>query len=231
MKSEIIVARSLAINGADQVNSTRSVKMQRNKPERSMLVDMPRKSDALVIGNGKSRLQFDLNQLQELFTTYGCNALYRDFMPDNLIAVDIPMIYDILKANIHHSTNFYIQGHSQFDNHVERNNYKIIHYAYKEAFDSGNSAILVACQNQHKKIYIIGMDYDVYNVYSNTQNYNSVSHDSLPSQWQKRIKYIIDKYKDVEFIRVNANNIVPNIQVDNFTNISVEQFKEITNEL
>lgn len=205
--------------------------MPTNKQGPYTQVDTKRKSNALVIGNGKSRLQFDLNQLQQLFTTYGCNALYRDFIPDNLIAVDIPMIYDILKKDIHRNCNFYIQGHSQFDNHVERNNYKVIHYAYKEAFDSGNSAILVACQNQHKKIYIIGMDYDVYNVYSNTENYNKLAHSSLPSQWQKRIKYIIDKYKDVEFIRVNANNIVPDIQVDNFTNITVEQFKEIINEL
>ena len=43
---------------------------------------------AFVIGNGLSRVGFDLNTLRGKGTIYGCNALYRDFMPDVLIATD-----------------------------------------------------------------------------------------------------------------------------------------------
>jgi hypothetical protein len=194
-------------------------------------VGMARKSDALVIGNGKSRLQFDLNQLQQLFTTYGCNALYRDHVPDNLVAVDPNMIYEILKNEVYLKAQLYIQGHSHFDNHELRSHYKIIHYGYKEGYDSGNSAILVACQKGHKNIYMVGIDYTTNNVYSNTQNYNSQSHNSLPPVWQTRLTRIMNQYKDVNFIRVNGNDYTPNIDTDNFSNISVEQFKEIINEL
>ena len=194
------------------------------------LVDIKR-SDALIIGNGKSRLVFDLHELNAIFVTYGCNALYRDFIPDHLIAVDIPMIYEILRKNVQKQTKFYIQGHSQFDNHVSRNEYKIIHYAYKEAFDSGNSALLVACQNSHKNIYMIGFDYSTDNVYSNTENYNSHSHNSLPPVWQTRLQRIIDRYSDTNFIRVNANDYIPNIDKSNYKNVTIQQFKEITNEL
>ena len=43
---------------------------------------------AAVIGNGISRKDFDLAILKnKKIQTYGCNALYRDFVPDFLVAV------------------------------------------------------------------------------------------------------------------------------------------------
>ena len=46
-------------------------------------------SRALVYGNGKSRLKWDLNQeLQDNITTWGCNRIYNDVKVDNLVAVD-----------------------------------------------------------------------------------------------------------------------------------------------
>ena len=46
-------------------------------------------SRALVYGNGKSRLKWDLNQeLQDNITTWGCNRIYNDTVVDNLVAVD-----------------------------------------------------------------------------------------------------------------------------------------------
>ena len=51
---------------------------------------------AFVIGNGQSRLQIDLNNLRSKGTIYGCNALYRDFIPDVLVATDCKMSCQIL---------------------------------------------------------------------------------------------------------------------------------------
>ena len=48
------------------------------------------------IGNGESRKGFDLEQLRPHGKIYGCNALYRDFMPDVLIATDDKMREEIL---------------------------------------------------------------------------------------------------------------------------------------
>ena len=53
---------------------------------------------AFIIGNGPSRNEHDLHELQRRGTTYGCNALYRDFAPDYLIAVDLPMITEIITS-------------------------------------------------------------------------------------------------------------------------------------
>lgn len=196
------------------------------------------KNDAVVIGNGTSRLQFDLDSIHALYTTYGCNALYRDFTPDHLIAVDSNMIKEILENNAHVQSKLHIQGHSEFDNHIQRKNYEIIWYGLREALDSGNSAILVAAQHKHTKIYLIGFDYInsdniMTNVYLNTRNY-APSHQNemsmrLPQGWIKRLAKLVKRFKDTQFIRVNANNISTNITETNYSEITKEQFKEIIN--
>ena len=49
------------------------------------------KGNAYCIGNGPSRKGFDLAKLKATGQTYGCNALYRDFMPDFIFSVDRQM--------------------------------------------------------------------------------------------------------------------------------------------
>jgi len=54
-------------------------------------------SKAVVIGNGESRKWFSDKQYEVDAVTWGCNAIYRDVMVDNLVAVDYGMqqeIYD-----------------------------------------------------------------------------------------------------------------------------------------
>ena len=48
-----------------------------------------------IIGNGESRQGIDLAELNQYGKTYGCNALYRDYTPDALIAVDHRMAHQI----------------------------------------------------------------------------------------------------------------------------------------
>ena len=50
---------------------------------------------AFVIGNGVSRKGIDLNLLNKHGTVYACNAIYRDYDPDYLVAVDPKMIFEI----------------------------------------------------------------------------------------------------------------------------------------
>ena len=49
------------------------------------------RGNAYIIGNGPSRKDFDLNTLKTTGQTYGCNALYRDFLPDFIFSVDMKM--------------------------------------------------------------------------------------------------------------------------------------------
>ena len=43
---------------------------------------------AYVYGNGKSRKGWDISRKIEGVTTWGCNAIYRDGVVDNLVCVD-----------------------------------------------------------------------------------------------------------------------------------------------
>ena len=55
-----------------------------------------------MLGNGTSRKSIDLNQLKENGTIYGCNALYREFAPDFLVAVDTKMVLEINQSGYQH---------------------------------------------------------------------------------------------------------------------------------
>lgn len=52
---------------------------------------------AYIIGNGPSRADVSLHTLEG--TTFGCNALYRDFAPDYLISGDSTIIKEICKSD------------------------------------------------------------------------------------------------------------------------------------
>jgi len=53
---------------------------------------------AFIIGNGPSRKEFDLNKLKDE-VTFGCNALYRDFHPNWLVAIDNKIIQEIKESD------------------------------------------------------------------------------------------------------------------------------------
>ena len=52
------------------------------------------------IGNGESRKGFDLEKLRPYGKIYGCNAIYRDFTPDVLTAVDHGIMHEIYHAGV-----------------------------------------------------------------------------------------------------------------------------------
>ena len=56
------------------------------------------KNTVFIIGNGESRMDFDLTSLKEAGKIYGCNALYRDFSPDILVAGDVDITVEVVKS-------------------------------------------------------------------------------------------------------------------------------------
>jgi hypothetical protein len=191
---------------------------------------------ACVIGNGPSRLNFDLHCINATMTTYGCNVLYKDFMPNYLIAMDWPIVIKILEDNIHHKTNFYTQDNANF-NHVSVDVKENINWLknMNRRLDSGNSALEVALDHDYDVIYMIGFDYNTNdklpNVYHGTSNYarNSTvpAAESMAREWQSRLRNLVKQYPDTKIIRVNGSSTVMNIDATNYSEITTEQFKEI----
>lgn len=170
---------------------------------------------AVVLGNGPSRLAFELTYLKkpsgilgtETTQTYGCNALYRDFTPDFLIASGHPEIIKEI-AN----------GQYVIDNIVYTNAIHLLEYPNKFYLiphdpytDAGTTALYLACFDGHKKIFMLGFDgQDTlgfnYNIYSDTNGYDAKRSLVLDDKWVNDKKLIFDTYNDVEFIRVTEHN-------------------------
>lgn len=189
------------------------------------------RDQAVVIGNGRSRLNFDLNRVRERFVTYGCNALHRDFIPDTLVSMDFHMVHEILNARTHHKCRFVTQHTNDVD--LLAGNGEPIHFIQhcNSTPDSGTAALDLACKDGHKIIYIVGFDYHnggFNNVYAGTHNYASKSHSTPTSQdtsWKSRLHKIVDKYKEVQFIKIT--DIENDSTKPNFQHMTIEQFREL----
>ena len=56
------------------------------------------------IGNGESRKELNLEKFRPHGKIYGCNALYRDFTPDHLSAVDAGIMHEIYNSGFCQNT-------------------------------------------------------------------------------------------------------------------------------
>ena len=54
---------------------------------------------AYILGNGPSRKELDLDTLKSNGTVYGCNALYRDWSPNYIVANDWPVMVEIILSD------------------------------------------------------------------------------------------------------------------------------------
>ena len=62
-----------------------SKEMDGTPPQKPIMINRKR---VFIIGNGESRIGFDLEELKDYGKIYGCNLLYEEFTPDVLIAID-----------------------------------------------------------------------------------------------------------------------------------------------
>lgn len=190
---------------------------------------------ACVIGNGPSRTDLDLHCINATMTTYGCNALYRDFMPNYLISMDYPMVKEIIKNKVHYRTSFHTQHENKIDTLAREGHPINFFWGMSETYDSGNSALILALQNKHDVVYMIGFDYSsspssLSNVYRGTENY-PIDHgypaaSMIDTKWEKRLKKILKQYPDQKVIRVNGTKSL-SIGNENYSEITIQQFKEI----
>jgi hypothetical protein len=190
---------------------------------------------ACVIGNGPSRLNFDLSTIGRQMTTYGCNALYRDYMPNYLISMDILMVCEIVNNKIHHQTKFYTQHCNKMDDLAKEGEPINFFWGFKETNDSGNSALRLSLKNEHQVVYIIGFDYSsdpssLPNVYTGTNNYQSSyvwpAASMTDTKWIQRLRRILKDHPNQKIIRVVGTRQL-DITDSNYSEITTEQFKEI----
>ena len=176
-----------------------------------------KETKAIVLGNGKSRLEFDLNLLANEYYIYGCNALYREFIPDYLIAVDPNMVREILEANYCKKVYSY--------NRLSKIDKRIKYIEPNRGWASGPTAVKLAARHKHNEIYLLGFDINsntdfINNVYAGTKNYKSPdSKKTYFSNWVNQLCTVFSEHPQTQFIRILTReyNFIP------------KEFKEIPN--
>lgn len=192
---------------------------------------------AFVLGNGTSRQTIDPMLLKAYGKIYGCNALYREFEPDYLVAVDVKMINEI-------NTSGYQNTHAVWTNpNKAYKNYKNFNYfSPNKGWSSGPSALWFATQHTplYKKIFILGFDYKgledgkiVNNIYAGTPNYKKTTDGATYyGNWLKQTAAVIKENTKIQFYRVILpdNFIPPELnKFSNLQHIYIEDFKKMFN--
>jgi hypothetical protein len=176
---------------------------------------------AVVIGNGPNRLTFNLNLLKnpqgllgsKTVQTYGCNALYRDFAPDFLVASgDNGIVPEIAASN-------FVNNNIVYTNNLHLLEYpnKFYLIPYDPYADAGTTAAYIAAFDGHTKIYLIGfdghsLDEHNHNVYADTNGYDSKWNFEIDhNKWVQNRKQLFNVYSDVDFVWVTpfGRNLIP----------------------
>lgn len=186
-----------------------------------------------MIGNGTSRSTIILDALKTQGKTYGCNAIYRDFTPDYLIAVDAKMIVELNQNRVQHKIQVWTNPNKAYASIPNLN-----FFNPSKGWSSGPTALWKASEDGHNEIYILGFDYQglgennqtVNNVYAGTQNYKKKEERATYyGNWLKQTVLTIQKNPQKRYIRViETLGFIPKefAKLNNLGHISVEDFKK-----
>jgi len=157
---------------------------------------------AFVLGNGISRQNVDLSMLKQRGQIYGCNALFREFTPDVLVATDRPIAEHIQHKGYAKTNRFHTRRP------IDGLGARAVPHEYF-GYSSGPIAVSLAALDGHRRIYMLGFDMGpgpenkINNLYAGTEFYKRV--DAPPTftgNWIKQITKITQDQRNIKFIRV-----------------------------
>lgn len=145
---------------------------------------------AFIVGNGRSRLEVDLNNLVGKAPIYGCNALYRDFDKwDYLVSIDQGMVQEVRNAEGAFGEGVIIVPPE--DMHFEPTEYS----PARRRNNAGMVAMDIAVRRGYDILYLIGIDFilksdiSTRNVYEGTENYGLETHANQDDNYH-RIRFL-----------------------------------------
>lgn len=180
---------------------------------------------AFVLGNGKSRLAVDLEQLKSHGKVYACNAIYRHYTPDVLVATDPGISAEIMESGYAKNNLFYTRKPLENSNAI-----KIVDFY---GYSSGPIALSLACQEKHHKIFMLGFDLQgvnglFNNVYADTEFYKT---SNLPEthygNWINQVHTIATKYTESQIVHIAGEftlkpdkwkGLLRSVSIDSFIN-------------
>jgi hypothetical protein len=175
---------------------------------------------AFVLGNGVSRQDVDCDRLSTIGTTYGCNALFREFTPAVLVSTDAPISSAIQNSGYSKQHTHYTRKPipSLGSNRIPQQYY---------GFSSGPVAAGIAALDRHRTIYLIGFDMGptstghFNNIYADTEFYKkSSAAPTYTGNWVKQLMTISQDFPKTQFIRVQGRTTAAIPELINLSNFS-----------
>jgi hypothetical protein len=184
---------------------------------------------SFVFGNGRTRLNMGFDEVKPYGLIYACNAVYRDFSPDYLVAVDSKMVNEINESKFQLTNQVWTNYIPSYKNY-EKFNY----FEPNLGWSSGPTALNLATSHRPDEVYIFGFDYEglkgkINNVYANTNNYKkSTDPATYHGNWLRQTEKIIKDNATVNYYRVNVENFFdPPWRYDNYKRIFFNEFRDI----
>ena len=158
-----------------------------------------------LIGNGKSRENFDLEKLRGKGTIIGCNAIYRDFTPDVLVAIDAKMLNELSKAGWGKKGEFTIVPKNRQVQVVNAIAWKTERFNTSGCF----AMRLISFLMEAKTCYMIGMDGYAGNMYDGTNNYAANTLRNFKGVVNHYLQVLNDPNCNTVFVNVNYKDEWP----------------------
>jgi hypothetical protein len=184
---------------------------------------------SFVFGNGRTRLNMGFEEVKPYGLIYACNAVYRDFSPDYLVAVDSKMVNEINESKYQLTNQVWTNYVPSYKNY-EKFNY----FEPNLGWSSGPTALNLATSHEPDEVYIFGFDYEglkgkINNVYANSNNYKkSTDPATYHGNWLRQTEKIIKDNATVNYYRVNVENFFdPPWRYDNYKRIFFNEFRDI----
>jgi hypothetical protein len=188
-------------------------------------------TQAFVLGNGISRKTIAPASLQPLGKIYGCNALYREFAPDVLVATDRPIATAIQESGYAQTNCFYTRR--PIDGLGARR-VPALYFGYS----SGPIATAIAALDGHRSIYLLGFDMgpdknqQFNNVYAGTEFYKMpTAMPTFTGNWVKQLIRIVQDFPQTEFVRIHGTTTAEIAQFATVSNLKSIQMAEFLNYL
>ena len=192
-------------------------------------------SMAFVLGNGISRQGLDLKHLESFGPVYGCNALYREFVPTVLVATDRPIAEQIQHSGYAKKHRFYTRRP------IEELGARGILDKYW-GYSSGPAALAIAADDKNTHIYMIGFDMGPVNSFKNRiingnmsvdqrnagASITPASNPTYTGNWVKQMRTVMEDYSKCLFYRVYGATTAPILEFDcltNLNNLTMEEFR------
>ena len=184
-----------------------------------------------VLGNGVSRKAIDLETLKLRGIIYGCNALYRDFVPEVLVATDRLIAEQIQNTGYSKDHKFYTRRP------IPGLGGLVIPQQYF-GFSSGPAAVGLAASARYKTVYLLGFDLGpsqvgkFNNVYADTEFYKKSS--AVPTytgNWSRQIAKVCSEFPKTSFIRVKGQTTADIAELNGVKNLAHMPMEDFLNRI